>query len=618
MSAPLLPGTVLRQRYVIQQMLGQGGFGRTYLVLDQERFNDLCVLKEFTVPYQDATLIAKSKSLFQREASILYQIDHPQIPQFWASFEEDTRLFLVQSYIEGQTYRQCLIERQQQGRLFSVAEVVHLLSQMLPVLGYIHERDIIHRDITPENIILQLSETKTRRVVIPTLGLPVLIDFGSVKEAANHWFLASMTTRVGKVGYAPPEQLQTGMASPSSDLYALAATCLVLLTGKEPRKLLDGETLTWRWDACGHLPEELIAILSRMLAVYPGDRYYTASAVLEDLQPLLAFQVDKLELDPAIALPASSRTRAILPESFPLSEGDLATAKSLVASKPRPHYRPTRLRRWQWGGMAVALAVLGAAIPVIWRLLLPLPDSSEDVWVSGTRVPRSEASRIIESQTSHSRAALKPRSNSTESLAPQALQFSPNQVTTTVAGHLTSGQIQPYTLRASAGQIITVTLTGSDVAMNLNRSDQTPIDNAALQTRRWTGQIPTDDEYSIQVNGTGDYTLEVVMAPLVRPNQEQTGRITFTRGSHNTTVTGQLSPDQVRRYLLRAKQGQLLRLKLLEGQVKLDAIAPSGQRLTPVGRVQSEWQGTLPQEGDYVIELSTDRVGDYALVVEVY
>ncbi len=617
MSAPLLPGTVFRQRYVIQQMLGQGGFGRTYLVLDQERFNELCVLKEFTVPYQDAALIAKSKSLFQREASILYQIDHPQIPQFWASFEEDTRLFLVQSYIEGQTYRQCLIERQQQGRGFSVAEVVHLLSQMLPVLHYIHERDIIHRDITPENIILQLPGAKTRRGVIPALGLPVLIDFGSVKEAANHWFLASMTTRVGKVGYAPPEQLQTGMASPSSDLYALAATCLVLLTGKEPRKLLDGETLTWRWEACGHLPEELIAILSRMLAVYPGDRYHTANAVLEDLQPLLAFQVDKLERDPAIALPAPPRASAILPEAI-TPEVDFAAEQSPVAFKPTPYYRPTRLRRWQWGGAAVALAVLGAAIPVIWRLLLPLPDSSEEVWVSGTRVPRSEASRIIESQASHSRAALKPRSNSPERLAPQVLQFAPNQVMTTVAGRLTSGQIQPYTLRASAGQIITVTLTGSDVAMNLNRSDQTPIDSTALQTRRWTGQIPTDDEYNIQVNGVGDYTLEVVMAPLVRPNQEQTGRITFTRGSRNTTVTGQLSPDQVRRYLLRAKQGQLLRLKLLEGQVKLDAIAPSGQRLTPVSKVQGEWQGTLPQEGDYVIEVSTDRASDYALVVEVY
>lgn len=628
MVAPIASGTLLRQRYIIQQMLGQGGFGRTYLALDQERFNELCVLKEFTVPYQDAALVAKSKSLFQREASILYQIDHPQIPQFWAAFEDENRLFLGQSYIEGQTCRQFLGNlsprdaTMQQRCTFSEIEVLHFLSQMLPVLTYIHDRDIIHRDITPENIILQMPGAKQSRVPIPALGLPVLIDFGAVKEAANHWFLASMVTRVGKVGYAPPEQLQTGMVSPSSDLYSLAATCLALLTGKEPRQLLDGATLTWRWEACGNLRAELIAILSRMLAVYPGDRYPVAEAVLTDLNPLLKDNQTQFAFDqakrakPAAALGQQSVLSSSVTEqsspSLPADSSNYSVKPKELDQRPRWH-----IAGWRMGGLA-ALAVLGAALPILWRFLAPTPDAGEEVWISGARVPRSEASRIIESQTSQSRAALKSRSANQPIQPVQVLQFAPGKIATAVQGSLLDGQVQPYTLRAAQGQIMTATLTGSEVTMNLTRSNREPINIAAAQTQNWVGQLPADDEYSIQVMGQGDYALEVVITPLSRPSQEQLGRINLAQGNNTTTVTGQIVPSQVRRYLLRAKQGQLLRLKLLEGQVKFRAIAPTGEPIDHSTATQREWQGRLPKAGDYVIELTTQKPGTYALLVETY
>jgi serine/threonine protein kinase len=94
-------GVLLRERYRIKYLLGQGGFGRTYLALDQERFDEPCVIKEFTVSYQDATVVAKAKSLFQREASILHQINHAQIPKFWAAFEWEERLLRAGADLSG-------------------------------------------------------------------------------------------------------------------------------------------------------------------------------------------------------------------------------------------------------------------------------------------------------------------------------------------------------------------------------------------------------------------------------------------------------------------------------------------------------------------------------------
>ncbi len=239
MQTAIPTGTILQNRYRVLSILGQGGFGRTYLAEDQGRFNELCALKELLPPQDNAYALEKSKELFQREAQILYQIQHPQIPQFRATFEQDQRFFLMQDYVEGKTYRALLDERKTQGYVFSEAEVIQILQQVLPVLSYIHGKGIIHRDIAPDNIMLRQSDR-----------LPVLIDFGVVKELATRIQspdTVRQSTTVGKLGYAPTEQMQTGRAYPNSDLYALAVTAVVLLTGREPQELFDETTMTWRW-----------------------------------------------------------------------------------------------------------------------------------------------------------------------------------------------------------------------------------------------------------------------------------------------------------------------------------------------------------------------------------
>lgn len=267
-------------------MLGQGGFGRTYLAADHGRFGELCVLKEFIADGgNDRVMVAKLRELFRREAAILHRLNHPQIPQFHAWFEQDRRLFIVQEYVDGKTYWQLLVERRRQGQAFSTAEVMRWLWDLLRVLTYVHQQKIVHRDISPENVMLPTGKK-----------LPVLIDFGVVQQVATQIQRVSTegsssliqgSVAVGKFGYSPAEQIRLGQCSPRSDLYALGVTAVVLLTGQRPNALIDPKSLDWKWHAYAPVDLRLKAILDTMMAEKPQDRYPSAQAVLADLHQLL-------------------------------------------------------------------------------------------------------------------------------------------------------------------------------------------------------------------------------------------------------------------------------------------------------------------------------------------
>jgi serine/threonine protein kinase len=234
---------------------------------------------------QGTYALEKAKKLFEREASVLHNLAHPQIPRFRELFELKTGsqgLFLVQDYVAGQTYRYLLAARQNQNRLFTEDEVRQLLTDTLPVLQYIHSLGVIHRDIAPDNLMLRSSD-----------NLPVLIDFGGVKQiAVNAEIQATGNTEVptclGKIGYAPHEQMQRGTVSANSDLYALAATCLVLLTGKEPTELIDPQSLTWNWRSAINLESNLGSLFDKMLQPNPVARFQSASEVLGALKQQVA------------------------------------------------------------------------------------------------------------------------------------------------------------------------------------------------------------------------------------------------------------------------------------------------------------------------------------------
>lgn len=285
---PLPKGQTIENRYRIVRQLGQGGFGRTYLAEDLNQSQKVCALKEFAPQVEKAEDIRKAKELFEREASVLKKLQHSQIPRFHTSLQPQLAgkdfFFLVQDYVEGDSYLDILEKRLSQGQTFSEPEVVTLLQQLLPVLTYIHSKDVIHRDISPDNILLRRSD-----------NLPVLIDFGGVKQlpaSKGFWFtqLGGNKTLLGKKGYAPEEQLRQGSAFPSSDLYSLAVTALVLLTGKEPQELYDSYHGNWRWGQAIQVSSGFEAVLKKMVAYKPSDRYQNADLVLKELMNLKGLQ----------------------------------------------------------------------------------------------------------------------------------------------------------------------------------------------------------------------------------------------------------------------------------------------------------------------------------------
>jgi len=314
-SQGIQPGQILGDRYVIIRQIGQGGFGRTYLAQDINRFRENCVLKEFSPQVQTPYVVKKAEELFQREASVLYKLQHPQIPRFREllriNLQSKESLFLVQDYVDGETYNSLLNSRKKRGLKFTEAEIRQLLQQLLPVLEYIHSLGVIHRDISPDNLMLQSSDQ-----------LPMLIDFGGVKQVAatvaSQYYqigaTASLTngTLLGKIGFAPPEQMQTGMVSTHSDLYALAVTMLVLLTGKQPQKLIDTYNLSWQWRREVKLSSAFGQIIDKMLSPIARDRYQTARQVLQALNPQpISYQQTQ---------PPTSATVAISPPKTPVPE----------------------------------------------------------------------------------------------------------------------------------------------------------------------------------------------------------------------------------------------------------------------------------------------------------
>lgn len=320
----LKPGMRVGGRYTVQRVLGQGGFGRSYLVEDTQRFGEQCVLKEFFPANKSARSLQKAIDLFKREAKTLYQINHPQVPKFLACFTQGQRLFIVQEYIDGVTYSHLLRQRKQQGQRFSEAEVTHWLMQMLQVLDHLHSLKIVHRDISPDNIMYSRDR-----------NLPVLIDFGLVSEAVSHLLSGdgdkdvSSPTMVGKFGYSPPEQMHLGQCYPSSDLYALGVTALVLLTGKYPRDLMNQDSLEWQWQSYVRLSQPLTEILNRLIRQRPKERFQTAWEVMQALSGL-ASHASPLPAEKSVLPPVSPAFSTVPPGIDPMPEHTVTRLPSVL------------------------------------------------------------------------------------------------------------------------------------------------------------------------------------------------------------------------------------------------------------------------------------------------
>ena len=279
MPSPIPLDTLLHNRYRIIEVLRQGNCGWAYVAEDLKRSQERCVLEEF-IPLNTDDLDAL-RERFQQEVSLLAQLHHPQIPRFRVmivhpslALEVDRRLFWVRDYVDGCTYRALLNQRLTQGYVFSEAEVLNLLLNLLPVLSDLHDQEIIHQNLNLDSIVLRSSDQ-----------LPVLIQFGLVRDVALTLQL-SYHSKVSHWGYAPLEQRLSDRVARDSDFYALAAIAVVLLTGREPEELYDDKTQRWSWQEWAMISPQFAQVLERMLSPNPRRRYSTAGKVAQALKKL--------------------------------------------------------------------------------------------------------------------------------------------------------------------------------------------------------------------------------------------------------------------------------------------------------------------------------------------
>ncbi|MEM9771190.1 MAG: serine/threonine-protein kinase [Cyanobacteria bacterium P01_D01_bin.73] len=223
---------MLRGHYRAVRPLGRGGFGKTYLAVDRDRLDTPCVIKQFSPRVKTRAALKKSIRLFSQEAIRLRDLgEHPQIPSLLAYFEDNGRLYLVQEFIAGPN----LLQEFHRNGPFNEQQILRLLKDMLPVLHFIHDKSVIHRDLKPDNIICRKTDDRY-----------VAIDFGIAKQLDPEGG-GKPGTKIGTEGYSPIEQLRGGQAYPASDLYSLGVICIFLLTGVPPDELFNPLTGHWPW-----------------------------------------------------------------------------------------------------------------------------------------------------------------------------------------------------------------------------------------------------------------------------------------------------------------------------------------------------------------------------------
>ncbi|MGI8500102.1 MAG: protein kinase domain-containing protein [Hassallia sp.] len=532
MQAPITVGTVLQNRYRIIQILGQGGFGRTYLAEDQRRFNELCAIKEL-IPIATGTgAWEKAQELFAREAAILYQIQHPQIPQFRERFEEDQRLFLVQDYVAGKTYRAILDERKAVGETFTEAEVLLIMRSLLPVLEHIHGKGIIHRDISPENIILRESDR-----------LPVLIDFGVVKELATKLQSLNMSmpvTTVGKLGYAPAEQMQTGRAYPSSDLYALAVTVLVLLTGKEPQELFDENQLTWNWQKLVKVDPRFAQILNRMLSHSPSDRFASVADVTQALQVL----AQPNQANPPLS---NMQTVAVGGRPDPIPPVAPKRLDPVIPNPPSSSILDNPLALGAIGSAVIILAGFGS-----WAVVSSI--RSQPKTLAPEAPPQTFPSPVITGGATPT-PTLTPTPtpiNVEPIITKKRLTFvTPNQLN--LDGTIKANETVEYSFFGRKGSKIIASLSpeSKNVLLTVLSPNREVIDNSAQQVTSYEGILPKSGRYIIQLTSAqevpeSNYVLNVGLEKLeATPTITPTLEPTFTPTPESTPtpiITPTLAP----------------------------------------------------------------------------
>jgi formylglycine-generating enzyme required for sulfatase activity len=285
-STQALPAGTRIEEFVIERVLGSGGFGITYLARDVRLGRQVVIKENLPVQFcfrdpgtmsvsprhatgEDAENFRWSLENFSKEAAILASLDHPGIVKVLRSFQAFGTSYFTMPFVEGVALDELVVSRKAKGEAFSETELRKILELILDALAHLHKCGIYHRDIKPSNILITED------------GRPVLIDFGSARQRLSE---RSMTV-VESAGYTPFEQLQSrGNVGPWSDLYALGGTLCKVITGEAPPKAMDRMRndpfvpLSDRSDLLRIYSSGFLRSIDKSLNVKEGSRWQNPSA----------------------------------------------------------------------------------------------------------------------------------------------------------------------------------------------------------------------------------------------------------------------------------------------------------------------------------------------------
>ncbi len=344
----IVSGSIIQERYRVIRLLGSGGFGAVYLAEDT-RLGRRVAIKEMREERLAVDERPVAVELFEREALMLAQLDHPGLTRVWDYFRESGRVCLVMEYVPGLTLRDLL---RRHGGPLPEDFVVTCGVQLCDVLGYLHARrpPVIFRDLKPANVMVVVQDELEVADLVrspPELLSFKLIDFGIARLFKPEQ--PGDTLVIGTPGYAPPEQYGQGQTDARSDLYGLGATLHHLLSGQAPVSM----PLPPLEDICPDITPGLARAVARATALDPAQRYPDAAALRHDLLVIartLAADHQAKYSNASLAAPTAAPMTTAAPKiTLPL-------APTLAPPRPRPAARAPLLLI---GSVLIAL-VLGA------------------------------------------------------------------------------------------------------------------------------------------------------------------------------------------------------------------------------------------------------------------
>jgi serine/threonine-protein kinase len=272
---PLNTGQLLQTRYRIVELLGQGGMGAVYRAHDNRLDISVAIKELLPQPGLDPEMLARLREQFLQEAKVLARLNHTHLVNVSDYFEQDGKAYLVMQYVEGES----LAERIEREGALPEAQVIAWTEQILTALAYCHAQHILHRDIKPQNIVIQPD------------GNAVLVDFGLVKLWDPHDPRTHTVIRgTGTPAYAPPEQydIVAGHTDARSDIYSLGATIYHALTGEVPptatQRMVDPQALRPLHELQPEVSPRLERVVHRALEPQPKQRFQHAQEMAVALQ----------------------------------------------------------------------------------------------------------------------------------------------------------------------------------------------------------------------------------------------------------------------------------------------------------------------------------------------